>query len=187
VNPNRLDRKVHEQAIMDFRQAMVAELANPYLDHGERIRLIREKAYRQWDMPWSSKASVTEATIKHWLEQYRLYGKEGLKPKRRTDSGNSRAVSPDDTQALVELLKKQPELTARSAWNRLRAEGKVAADISSSTLSRLIAAQGLRRDERLRSKALEKNLKFDFFYLLECVQSDARESTRDARPGHTWS
>lgn len=172
MEPNRLEKKVHEQAIMDFRQAMVAELANPYLAHGERIRLIREKACRQWDMPWSSKASITEATIKHWLEQYRLYGKEGLRPKRRTDSGNSRAVGHDDTQALVELLKQQPELTARSAWNKLRAEGKVAADISSSTLSRLIAAQGLRRDERLRSKALEKNLKFDFFYPLECVQSD---------------
>ena len=126
MKPNRFDKEVYDQAIMDFRQALVAELANPYLDHGERIRLIREKACRQWDMPWSSKDSLTEATIKHWLEQYRLYGKEGLRPKQRTDSGNSRAVSTEDAQALADLLGEQPELTARSTWNKLRAAGKVA-------------------------------------------------------------
>jgi putative transposase len=162
----------HEQAIMDFRQALVAELANPYLDHGERIRLIREKASRQWDMPWSSKNTLTEATIKHWLELYRLQGKEGLRPKRRTDRGTSRAINDTDVQNLVDLLQKQPELTARSAWNKLKAEGKVAADISSSTLSRLIIAQGLRRHERLAAQVQEKSLKFDFFYPLECVQAD---------------
>jgi len=81
---------------MDFRHAMVAELANPYLDHGERTRLIREKATRHWDMPWSKKDTVTESTIKHWLEQYRQYGKEGLRPKTRHDRGNSRVIPQED-------------------------------------------------------------------------------------------
>ncbi len=169
---HRLDTEELERAIMEFRQALVAELANPYLEYGERRRLIKEKAARQWDMPWSSKMTITEATIRHWFEQYRQYGMEGLRPKRRTDSGKSRAVSTNDAQALVDLLRKQPELTARSAWNRLRQEGTVTRDISPSTLSRLVTARGMRRMERLQARQQEKNLKFDFFYPLECVQAD---------------
>jgi putative transposase len=172
VKERRGGREVHEQEIMDFRQAMVAELANPYLEHGERIRLIREKSQRQWDMPWSSKGTLTEATIKHWLELYRLHGKEGLRPKRRADRGNSRAVSVEDAQVLVELLKKQPELTARSAWEKLKAEGKIGSDISSSSLSRLVGAYGIRREDRLQANEQDKCLRFAFFHPLECVQAD---------------
>lgn len=172
MSTNATGQRAHEQEIMDFRQCMVSELSNPYLEHGERTRLIREKAARHWDMPWSSKVTVTEATIRHWLEQYREHGKEGLRPKPRVDRGNSRAVPASEVQELVDLLQKQPELTARSAWKKLKVEGKVSTDISSSTLSRLLAAQGIRREERLKAKVTEKCLKFDFFYPLECVQSD---------------
>ncbi len=172
MSTNTTGQRAHEQEIMDFRQAMVAELANPYLDHGERTRLIREKAGRHWDMPWSSKVTVTEATIRHWLEQYRQHGKEGLRPKPRLDRGTCRAVSPEDSLALVELLRLQPELTARSAWNKLSAAGTVSTDISSSTLSRLLLAHGIRRDERLQAKVSGKCLKFEFFNPLECVQAD---------------
>jgi transposase InsO family protein len=163
---------MHEQAIMEFRLSVVAELADPYLGHGARTRLIKEKASKQWDMPWSGKVSITEATIKNWLEQYHIFGKEGLKPKQRSDSGISRAIEAADVQAFVDLLLKQPELTCRSAWKKLRAEGVVTTDISSSTLSRLVTAQGLRREERLRAKTQEQNLKFEFYYPLECVQVD---------------
>jgi putative transposase len=166
------NREVQAQQIMDFRASMVAELANPYLDHGERIRLIREKSTRAWDMPWSSKVMVTEATIKHWLELYRHHGKEGLRPQKRSDCGTVRSVSAEDAQALVELLQKQPELTARSAWHKLQGEGKVAGEISSSSLSRLLSVHGIRREERLQAKVQEKCLKFDFFDPLECVQAD---------------
>lgn len=169
---NRLEKEVLEQKIMDFRQSIVAELVNPYLDHGESGKLIREKASRHWDMPWSSKITLTEATIKHWANQYRQFGKEGLRPKRRNDSGSCRSVSAEDIQALIDLLLKQPELTARSAWNKLMDQGTVSKDISSSALSRLLAAHHVRRSERLQAKVTEKNLKFDFFYPLECVQAD---------------
>jgi transposase InsO family protein len=172
MKPQRRAIEGLDQTIMDFRQALVAELANPYLAYGERKRLIKDKAGRQWDMPWSRKTTITEATITHWLELYRQYGSEGLRPKRRADCGTSRAVSAEAAQALVDLLKKEPELTARSAWNKLMAEGTITRTVSSSTLSRLVTAQGMRREERLQAVHQEKNLKFDFYHPLECVQAD---------------
>jgi putative transposase len=157
---------------MDFRQSIVAELANPYLNHGERARLIREKASRTWDMAWTQKTTLTEATIKNWLELYRKQGKEGLRPKKRKDSVSARAVSPQDTQVFVDYLRENPELTARSAWNQLYSEGKVSQDISSYSLSRLVSSQGMRRQDSLMTRREGKSLKFEFFNPLECVQAD---------------
>ena len=172
MQQNHRNHGFHEQAIMDFRQSIVAELANPYLDHGERIRLIREKASRTWDMPWTRKTTLTEATIKNWLELYRKQGKEGLRPKKRKDTGSARSVSPQDAQVFADFLREHPKLTARSAWSRLYSEGKVSQDISRSSLSRLVSAQCMRREERLMTKMEGKSLKFEFFHPLECVQAD---------------
>lgn len=172
-----------EQAVMDFRQSVIAELANPYLDHGERSRLIKEKASRTWDIPRTQKTSVSEATIKQWLSVYRRQGKEGLRPKRRSDSGNTRAVSDEEVRIFTEYLKEHPTLTASSAWNALKREGRLSLSISSSSLSRLVIAHGLRRDERLQAQVQGKSLKFDFFYPLECVQADCLHGPTIPGPG----
>lgn len=55
---------------MDFRQGIVAELANPYLDHGQIKKLITEKAAMQYEMPWSSKTTISQGSIRKWLEAY---------------------------------------------------------------------------------------------------------------------
>ncbi len=160
------------QQIMDFRQSIVAELANPYLDHGQIKKLIAEKASQHYEMPWSSKSSLSQGTIRKWLEIYRHFGKEGLRPKRRADRGKSRLVAEQDEQVFTQYLQEHPELTATSAWKKLLDEGKIDGQITSSSLSRLVQANGLVREQRLHNKVQEKSLKFDFFYPLECVQAD---------------
>jgi hypothetical protein len=39
-------REERRQAVLEFRYGVVAELANPYLDHGALKEAIREKARR---------------------------------------------------------------------------------------------------------------------------------------------
>lgn len=173
----------HEQAIMDFRQSIVAELANPYLAHGELKALIKTKAAKHYEIPGSSKQTVTEATVKKWLASYRQYGKEGLRPKKRNDSGSSRSVSSTDVQVFSDFIRENPRLTASTAWKKLLGEGKVSAPISKSSLSRLLAAHGLTREERLQEAHEQKQLKFDFFYPLECVQADCLHGPLIPGPG----
>ena len=163
-------KRVH--AIMDFRQGIVAELANPYLDHGQLKKLIQEKSAMQYDMPWSRKTTIGGASIRKWLEAYRHSGKEGLRPKGRTDCGKSRAVSEADERVFTNYLRDNPNLTAIAAWKKLYAEGKLEYQIATSSLSRIVKAHGLEREARLQESVQEKCLKFDFFYPLECVQSD---------------
>lgn len=157
---------------MDFRQSIVAELANPYLDHGQIKRLIQDKAAMQYEMPWSSKTTISQGSIRKWLEVYRHSGKEGLRPKGRTDCGKSRVVSEVDERIFTDYLRDNPNLTAIAAWKKLYAEGKLDTQIATSSLSRIVKAHGLERDARMQESFQEKCLKFDFFYPLECVQAD---------------
>lgn len=157
---------------MEFRYGIVAELANPYLGHGRLNELIRAKAKREYEIPFSSKTRITEGCIKNWLSRYRKYGKPGLAPKTREDVGRSRVLPEQEVTVLTEYLLDHPKVTATAAYKKLFREAKITTEISSSTLSRIIRAHGLCRDERMKKQAEEKTLKFEFFYPLECVQAD---------------
>jgi len=165
-------REQQREAILAFRLSVVAELANPYLDHGALKEAIRAKARRTYDIPHSRKTTITEACIRKWLTAYRKYGREGLMPKIRSDQGSSRVLSPEEQAAFLESLGKHPKLTAGAVYRKLLDNGTIQTRISSSSLSRIVVAAGMSRNERLQEAVREKNLKFDFFSPLECVQAD---------------
>ena len=165
-------REQRREAILEFRYGVVAELANPYLDHGALKEAIGEKARRSYDIPFSGKTTITEGCIRKWLAAYRKYGREGLMPKVRADHGVSRTMSPDEQAAFLEALAAHPKLTAGAVYRKLLDEGRIHSRISSSSLSRVVVAAGMSRDQRMREAVREKNLKFDFFAPLECVQAD---------------
>ncbi len=74
---NRISEQQRRELIGEFRHSVVAELANPYLNHGELIASIREKAQRTYEIPFSRKTTITEGCIRKWLALYRRYGKAG--------------------------------------------------------------------------------------------------------------
>ena len=171
-----MDQSVAEEQrrelIAAFRHGVGAELANPYLSHGELKAAIQEKAKRTYEIPFSKKTTITEGCIKKWLTLYRRYGKAGLLPKVRADKGFSRVLQEAERDAFLAYLSEHPELTARAVYRKLYDEGTIKTVLSSSSLSRLVQAAGLSREKRLASAAREQNRKFAFFYPLECVQAD---------------
>lgn len=169
---NDTKREKRREAICEFRYGVVAELANPYLDHGALKEAIKEKARRSYDIPHSVKTTITEACIRKWLASYRKYGREGLMPKVRSDTGASRALTENEQATFLEALSKRPELTAGAVYRRLLDDGVIQTHISSSSLSRLVVSAGMSRKQRIQEAVREKNLKFDFFAPLECVQAD---------------
>jgi transposase InsO family protein len=164
------------QQIMDFRYAIIAELLNPYLSQTERRGLMREKADRQYEIPYSNRTRVSYECIRKWYTTFGRFGKEGLRPKLRSDKGICRVVSPEEQASLLQYLEQNPELTAKSAYRTLQERGVLHTDISKSALSRLVLAAGLDRQNRLRSKVQTQQLKFAFKYPLECVQADMMHS-----------
>jgi len=166
------ERETKAKEVFDFRYSIIAELLNPYLCREERLKLIRQKANREYEIPYSIKRSITEACIRKWYRKFREYGKEGLIPKTRSDMGTCRVLPPEESAALLEYLEAHPELTAQSVYQLLKEEGIITKELSKSSLSRLVVSAGLERHTRMQQKNGTKQLKFAFKYPLECVQAD---------------
>jgi len=160
------------KAVAEFRYSIIAELTNPYLPHGELVRLMTEKSKRNYDIPFSNKTQMSQATIKKWLLLYRKYGKKGLYPKIRSDAGSCKALSDTEAEGLTRYLQEHPHVTATAAFRLLKKRGTITSHIGTSTLSRFIQISGLSREKRWREHSEERQLKFEFHSPLECVQSD---------------
>ncbi|RKX73578.1 MAG: hypothetical protein DRP87_18665 [Spirochaetes bacterium] len=170
MNKEQEEKKAQE--IMDFRYSIIAELLNPYLSRSERRALMREKAGRQYEIPYSNRSRITQECIKKWYASFRRFGKEGLRPKERSDKGICRALPAEEASAFLEYLEQNPQLTAKAAFRKLKQEGVISTEISKSALSRLVLSAGLQRKVRMQSKEQRQQLKFSFKYPLECVQAD---------------
>jgi len=166
------EREHRAAQMADFRFKLVAELANPYLSAAQRRALIAEKASIEHDVPGAGRRRLSEACIRKWLTLYRKYGKAGLEPRSRRDAGSSRVLSRAEAALLLNHLEEKPHLNATTVLRELQRSGAIISNPSTSSLSRLVRSAGLQREKRLRKAAAEKNLKFDFFAPLECVQAD---------------
>jgi len=158
--------------IQQFRYSIIAEIANPYLARGEVAKLIKEKAKREHVIPYSKRRKLSKACIKKWYLKFKKYGKPGLLPRQRSDRGKCKALSEQEQNAIISILEQNPKITATGAVRKLQRQGKITKPVSGSSLSRFIIASGLDRKRRNKIAANEKNLKFDFFAPLECVQAD---------------
>lgn len=169
---NREEREARATAVSAFRYSLIAELANPYLKREELRALLRQKAGREHEVPFLGKRTLTESCLRKWLTAYKARGMEGLKPNARRDTGNPRALTPQETAVLVAELEAHPEVSATAALRSLQAQGRIQSHPSSSSLSRFTRATGLNREERRRAQQQEQTLPFEFFAPLECVQAD---------------
>ncbi len=176
MNDKERERQIEE--VTEFRFQIVAELANPYLSSAERKRLIGQKASIEYDVPGSGRRRFSEGCILKWLARFRIHGKDGLRPRSRRDSGSCRSLSREEAALLINHLEAEPSLTAIAMLRRLQAADLIRSTPSSSSLSRLIRSAGMDRTRRLRMQSQNKNLKFDFFTPLECVQADAMYSVK---------
>ena len=170
------EKELSRQSIADFRYSVVAELCNPYLSKDERKGLIKEKTARHYVIPHSRKTTITADTIRNWMSRYKRNGKNGLLPKPREDRGRPRSFSDQEATALINLLEKKPELTAIAAVKKLKKEGVITTEISSSALSRFVTSHSLRRKDRFKEMNDRDQLRFGFEYPLECIQADSMHS-----------
>ncbi|HYW96500.1 MAG TPA: DDE-type integrase/transposase/recombinase [Bacteroidales bacterium] len=170
MNIHEKEKKARE--IQEFRFSIISEIANPYLERGEIERLIREKAKRQYVIPYSRRTTLSAACIKKYYLRFKRHGKQGLLPRSRCDTGTCRALSEKEQSAIIKLLEKNPQLSATGAVKKLQRQGVIIKKVSSSSLSRFIRSAGLDKKSRRRQADTVMTRKFEFFSPLECVQAD---------------
>ena len=99
-----MDDKAEKIAL--FRYGVVASLVLEALPRGELTRRAQEIAARQYDIPYSSRRSLSVDTLLEWALNYRKNGIAALAPKPRQDRGQARAITPE-TATLIERLKRE--------------------------------------------------------------------------------
>jgi len=160
--------------IATFRFGIISEFVTGVrLEYGEKERLIREKIGRTYEVPFSkTRTRVARSTVEYWINQYKKAGfrLEGLEPKRRSDKGSARAISPSLKLAIKELKKEEPAIKVPAIINRLRHKKLIGPDedLNPSTIYRYLAAEELLH---VNHDALDKR-HFEASFPNEIWQSD---------------
>jgi transposase InsO family protein len=97
-----------------FRYTLILPFLRDEYPPGGKQRLREQIASRHYDIPNASRSTVSPSTLARWERLYREDGFHGLKPKPRSDRGQSRAISEETLDRAETLKREQPNRSARS-------------------------------------------------------------------------
>ena len=166
-----------------FRYGLIAPLILETLPRGELTRRAEEIAGRAYDIPHSTRRTVSIDTLLDWALRYRRNGLEGLTPQPRQDRGQARVVD-SQTATLIERLKREnPHRTGTSLLRQLASsQGQEQAPLSASTLYRFLRQHGL-TTQQLLSEPTTARKKFEAQFANQIWQSDMLFGPWVERPG----
>lgn len=129
------------QQVALFRYGLIAPLLNEQVKPKEYFQELEGKIH---DVPYYGERSIAEKTIRDWMLQYKKHGFEGLKPKKRSDDGSSRRLSPDELDHILEIRKKFLHMPVSVFYEQLIEHGEITKNqISYSTINRLLKKHNL--------------------------------------------
>lgn len=150
---------------------------------GEKERIVRELAGKEWEMPFSNRTAISRATILSWLRRYEEGGRkiEALFPTPRSDRGVRRSIDAETLDALVRMRKENPNLSTRRVIERAEREGlfRPAGRPSTATIYRLLRVH---KAEKKRSS--EDMRKFEVQMSNDLWQSDCMHGPQVNDGGH---
>ncbi len=152
-----------------FRYGIISDFLQGEWAWGERKRLLEKKALGSWRHPQGQLIQISAEAMKRWMQIYRREGLDGLKPKRRKDRGQVRALVEPLRQALVELRQGHANWGVPEILRQIRQAGLVGPEqgLSLSTVYRLVGRRQVGEEP-----AKEDRRKYGFDQLLACVQAD---------------
>lgn len=130
-----MDEKTREEIAL-FRYGLIAPLLNGQMEPKEYFQELEGKIHQ---IPYYGERKVAAKTIQEWLLHYRRNGFDALKPKRRSDRGDSRRLTPDDKDQILEIRKKFLHMPVSVFYEQLIERGEITKNqISYSTINRLL-------------------------------------------------
>lgn len=128
-----------------FRHRLIAQLLPDDLTARTRQHTIERIVAADHQIPGSQRTRVAESTLRDWLRDYRAGGFEALKPRRRSDAGQPRALPAALVERLLQIKEAEPDRSIRRIIDAVRAEGLLSAELPLpvSTVHRLFKQHGL--------------------------------------------
>jgi putative transposase len=142
-----------------FRYGLIAALLNRPLERGEIGAHFQAIAATSHQIPFSTRTHVDEETAWRYLQAYRRGGFEALKPKPRSDGGQSRRIPPEILAKAIALREEVPSRSAATIIQILRRDPAFPADLSIAprTLRGLLYQKGKTREKLIgQSKAFRR-------------------------------
>jgi transposase InsO family protein len=159
-----------------FRYTLILPLLRCEYRSGGKQGLRERIAGRHYDIPHSSRSTVSASTLARWEWLYCKDGFDGLKPKPRSDRGQSRAIS-DETLDRAEILKReQPRRSARSIIKILsldRTNPVPEERIAPRTLRRYLALRNATAAQLLNEQRPKPYRRFERHHFGDLWQGDA--------------
>ena len=137
-----------KREIATFRFGVISDFVVVHqLERGERERLLKEKAERQWAIPYSRRTRISVSTLASWVRRYERSGRklESLYPQGRGDIGRSRVLDEEVAQMLINLKKELPRVSVQGLIEELRKRKIIEAwvKVCPTTVYRFLKGQGL--------------------------------------------
>ena len=172
---------------MDERRETIAlfwyDLLNPLLreglDQAEKRKLMDEITSQEHVIPYSTKRTVTAATVRRRLRAFRDGGFRALAPAVRADMGKPRAVPDVVLQRALELKAELPTRSVRTIVELLQHDPALpAVTVALSTLSRHLKDRGYTRKALVDPKRGTLFRKFQRERINSLWQGDAMHGPR---------
>lgn len=143
------EKKKH---IAEFRYEVINEFVlGDELYYGDQEKLLREQISRKWEIPYSSKTSISRSCIRSWIKKYRRGNNslESLYPIPRADKGIPRAMDEDTCLSLISLRNEMPKATLQVLIEQIEERGLVTPGISlrQTTVYSYLKSKGLVKKE----------------------------------------
>ena len=141
--------------IATFRYGVIAPVLH---DQGKgQMEYFRLMASRRLDVPHVGLRRYAPGTFKSWLRCYRRDGLDGLMPKKRSDAGFQRAITPEMSRRISEILADYPRISVIHLREMLITEGLITSSrASETTIRRHIRSEGLRPPSEESPKARKR-------------------------------
>lgn len=139
-----------------FRYGLIHPLLDDSLSPGEKSALRNQIVAKTYNIPHSSRTTVTKRTLRQYLQWYREGGFAALMQCTRKDSGQTRAIPEETLKKAFDLKEELPTRSIREIIEMLELSGEVSpGSVKHSTLSRLVA----RHTGQLRGSSSSKTFR----------------------------
>jgi transposase InsO family protein len=159
-----------------FRYTLILPLIRGQYPPGGKDTLRQQIARRRYDIPYSSRRSVSVTTLARWERIYRERGFDGLKPHPRADRGDCRTISSETLDRAETLKREQPLRSARSIIRILSLDATNPIPeirIAPRTLRRQLARRGATAARLLTEQRPKPYRRFERSHFGDLWQGDA--------------
>ena len=146
------DKKKEDIAL--FRYNVIFPLISPdSITWSNKSKILSKLSSKVYKIPYSSKTTITESTIRRWIYKYKKGGFGGLKPKYRKDTKIMRTISPQIWKIMVSLRKGNPNISIKEIIQTVEEKGNINSDnLKLSTLYRYFKLNKLDRKSLIKQK-----------------------------------